>query len=57
MIIGEAPGRRGADQSLIPFKGDKSGDNFEYLIKQAGLNRSDFFITNARAVQAESMKK
>ena len=27
-IIGEAPGRLGADESAIPFHGDKAGENF-----------------------------
>lgn len=47
LIIGEAPGRLGADASAIPFHGDKAGDNFEKLIEQVGLSRHDFFITNA----------
>ena len=46
-IIGEAPGRLGADVSAIPFHGDKSGDNFERLLEQVGLSRHDCFITNA----------
>jgi uracil-DNA glycosylase len=32
MFIGEAPGRLGADESGIPFHGDKAGNNFEILI-------------------------
>jgi uracil-DNA glycosylase family 4 len=47
MFIGEAPGRLGADESAIPFHGDKAGDNFERLINQVGLTRYDIFITNA----------
>jgi uracil-DNA glycosylase family 4 len=47
MIIGEAPGRLGADASAIPFHGDKAGDNFEALLEQVGLSRHDCFITNA----------
>lgn len=47
MFIGEAPGRLGADTSHIPFHGDKSGHNFESLLDQVGLNRYDFFVTNA----------
>ncbi|WP_409743735.1 uracil-DNA glycosylase [Ferrovibrio sp.] len=47
LFVGEAPGRLGADGSLIPFHGDKSGDNFEELIAQVGLSRSDLFITNS----------
>ncbi|MBS0249145.1 MAG: uracil-DNA glycosylase [Proteobacteria bacterium] len=47
LIIGEAPGRLGADESAIPFHGDKAGENFEALIEQVGLTRHDVFITNA----------
>jgi len=47
MFIGEAPGRLGADDSGIPFHGDKSGHNFEELLEFANLNRSDLYITNA----------
>jgi uracil-DNA glycosylase family 4 len=47
LIIGEAPGRLGADASAIPFHGDKAGDNFEALLEQVGLSRHDCFITNA----------
>src|SRR5690606_12666891 len=47
MFIGEAPGRLGADNSGIPFHGDKSGHNFEELLEFAGLNRSRIFVTNA----------
>ncbi|SFJ06633.1 uracil-DNA glycosylase family protein [Bradyrhizobium sp. Gha] len=47
LIIGEAPGRLGADASAIPFHGDKAGENFETLLEQVGLSRHDCFITNA----------
>lgn len=47
MFIGEAPGRRGADASGIPFHGDQAGHNFEKLMTQVGLNREDIFVTNA----------
>ena len=47
MFIGEAPGRLGADDTGVPFHGDKSGHNFEELIEFAGLNRSNIYITNA----------
>ncbi|WP_291856684.1 uracil-DNA glycosylase family protein [Bradyrhizobium sp.] len=47
LIIGEAPGRLGADASAIPFHGDKAGENFEALLEQVGLSRHDCFITNA----------
>jgi uracil-DNA glycosylase family 4 len=47
LVIGEAPGRLGADASELPFHGDKAGHNFEALIELAGLSRKDLFITNA----------
>lgn len=47
MFIGEAPGRLGADDTNIPFHGDKSGHNFEELLEFAGLSRSQIFVTNA----------
>lgn len=47
MFIGEAPGRKGADRTHIPFSGDQSGKNFERFIASIGLNREQFFITSA----------
>jgi len=47
MFIGEAPGRRGADRTRIPFSGDQSGRNFERFLDSAGLKRSQIFITSA----------
>ncbi len=47
MFIGEAPGRLGADDSHLPFHGDKSGHNFESLIDQVGISRYQVFVTNA----------
>ncbi|MFZ1343592.1 uracil-DNA glycosylase family protein [Thiothrix eikelboomii] len=47
MFIGEAPGRLGADDTQIPFHGDRSGHNFEGLLKTAGISRSDIFVTNS----------
>ena len=47
LVIGEAPGRLGADSSELPFHGDKAGHNFESLIALVGLSRNDLFITNA----------
>src|SRR5687767_4808993 len=47
MFIGEAPGRLGADNSGIPFHGDKAGHNFEELLEFAKLDRSNIFVTNA----------
>src|SRR5579872_1859340 len=47
MFIGEAPGRLGADESGLPFHGDKAGHNFEALLRHVGLSRYDVFVTNA----------
>lgn len=47
MFIGEAPGRLGADESGIPFHGDKSGHNFEELLHFAKIHREEIFVTNA----------
>ena len=47
MFIGEAPGRKGADQTRIPFSGDQSGKNFEGFLGAASLQRSELFITSA----------
>lgn len=47
MFVGEAPGRLGADQSALPFHGDRSGHNFEELLAVAGLTRYAAFVTNA----------
>ncbi|WPQ36580.1 uracil-DNA glycosylase [Achromobacter xylosoxidans] len=47
MFVGEAPGRLGADDSQLPFHGDKSGHNFESLIAQVGISRYEVFVTNA----------
>jgi uracil-DNA glycosylase len=47
MFIGEAPGRKGADRTHIPFSGDQSGKNFDRFIASIGLAREDIFITSA----------
>lgn len=47
MFVAEAPGRLGADRTGIPLCGDKSGENFEYLLSSVGWKRSDVFVTNA----------
>jgi DNA polymerase len=47
MFIGEAPGRKGADRTRIPFSGDQSGKNFDGFLAAAGLNRTEIFITSA----------
>jgi uracil-DNA glycosylase len=47
MFIGEAPGRKGADRTRIPFSGDQSGKNFERFLASVDLKRSEIFITSA----------
>ena len=47
MFIGEAPGRKGADRTRIPFSGDQSGRNFERFLTSINLQRSEIFITSA----------
>lgn len=47
MFIGEAPGRKGADQTRIPFSGDQSGKNFDRFLASIGLTRENIFITSA----------
>ena len=47
MFIGEAPGRKGADRTRMPFSGDQSGRNFERFLTSIKLQRSDIFITSA----------
>ena len=47
MFIGEAPGRKGADRTRVPFSGDQSGKNFDRFIASVGLTRSQIFITSA----------
>ncbi|WP_165780047.1 uracil-DNA glycosylase family protein [Leptospira meyeri] len=47
MFVGEAPGRLGADNTGIPFHGDKAGHNFEELLDFAKIERAKIFVTNA----------
>jgi uracil-DNA glycosylase len=47
IFIGEAPGRKGADRTRIPFSGDQSGKNFDRFLASIGLARSNVFITSA----------
>ncbi|WP_041973983.1 uracil-DNA glycosylase [Pyrinomonas methylaliphatogenes] len=47
LFIGEAPGRRGADRTRIPFSGDQSGRNFARFLASIGLTRERVFVTNA----------
>jgi uracil-DNA glycosylase family 4 len=46
IFIGEAPGRKGADRTRIPFSGDQSGKNFDRFLASIGLERSNIFITS-----------
>jgi len=47
MFIGEAPGRKGADRTRIPFSGDQSGQNLERYLASVDLTREQIFITSA----------
>lgn len=47
MFIGEAPGRKGADRTRVPFSGDQSGANFDRFLRSIGLGREQIFITSA----------
>jgi uracil-DNA glycosylase family 4 len=47
MFIGEAPGRKGADRTRIPFSGDRSGKNFERFLASIELTRAEIFVTSA----------
>jgi uracil-DNA glycosylase family 4 len=47
MFIGEAPGRKGADRTRVPFSGDQSGANFDRFLSSINLTRQEIFITSA----------
>lgn len=47
MFIGEAPGRKGADRTRIPFSGDQSGRNLDRYLASIPLARDQIFITSA----------
>jgi DNA polymerase len=47
IFIGEAPGRKGADRTRVPFSGDQSGKNFERFLASINLPRAEIFITSA----------
>jgi DNA polymerase len=47
MFIGEAPGRKGADRTRVPFSGDQSGANFDRYLGSINLTRKEIFITSA----------
>ncbi len=47
MFVGEAPGRKGADRTRVPFSGDQSGKNFDRFLSSIDLTRDQIFITSA----------
>ena len=47
LFIGEAPGRKGADRTRVPFSGDQSGKNFGRFLESIQLKRSEIFVTSA----------
>jgi len=55
MFVGEAPGRKGADRTRIPFSGDQSGRNFERFLASISLKRSQIFITSAALCNPRSV--
>jgi uracil-DNA glycosylase family 4 len=46
-VVATAPGRRGAERTGVPLSGDRSGENFDRLLRRAGLRRDEVFVTNA----------
>jgi uracil-DNA glycosylase family 4 len=61
MFIGEAPGRKGADRTRVPFTGDQSGANFDRFLASIRLTREQIFITsgalcNPRATSGANRK-
>ena len=47
MFIGEAPGRKGADRTRVPFSGDQSGANLDRFLSSINLTRKEIFITSS----------
>src|SRR4029079_12998953 len=47
MFVGEAPGRKGADRTRVPFSGDQSGANLDRFLSSINLTRKEIFITSA----------
>jgi uracil-DNA glycosylase family 4 len=47
MLVGEAPGRLGAQRSGIPFVGDQAGRRLDELLRAVGWSREGLFLTNA----------
>jgi uracil-DNA glycosylase len=54
MFVGEAPGRKGADRTRVPFSGDQSGKNFDRFLHSIGLRREEIFITSAALCNPQS---
>jgi uracil-DNA glycosylase len=54
MFVGEAPGRKGADRTRVPFSGDQSGKNFDRFLQSIGLRREEIFITSAALCNPQS---
>lgn len=46
MLVGLAPGRRGADRTGIPFTGDASGRLLRRALAEARLGERDVYVTN-----------
>lgn len=55
LFIGEAPGRKGADRTRVPFSGDQSGANFDRFLASIGLKREQVFITSAALCNPRSV--
>jgi uracil-DNA glycosylase family 4 len=47
LFVGEAPGRKGADRTRVPFSGDQSGANLDRFLNSISLSRDRIFITSA----------
>ena len=47
LFVGEAPGRKGADRTRVPFSGDQSGANLDKFLQSINLQRDQIFITSA----------
>jgi uracil-DNA glycosylase family 4 len=47
LFVAEAPGRLGADRLGVPLQGDRTGDNFEGLLRAARWRRDEVFVSNA----------
>src|SRR6266498_2855246 len=56
LFVGEAPGRKGADRTRVPFSGDQSGKNFDRFLASVAINRSQIFITSAALCNPRTAK-